>query len=151
MKNRFITLIIAVIAVANITGCSSVNLRRADELSIVKRGIVSDMKEVTLAGSSSGIGAATGGSIGAMIGANTRGGDFKTAIVGAVIGQIVGAFAGNEIEKKATEAAGLELFIKLEDGTEIALTQRKDDVQNINIGDRVRITQNGLKAKIEKI
>jgi outer membrane lipoprotein SlyB len=144
--------IIAILAVLVVsTGCTTVNLRRADEISVVKRGVVTDRKEVTLAGTTSGAGGAAGAVVGTAIGASGSGGSFTRAIVGSLVGNVVGAFAGNAAEKKLTETDGIELTVKLDGGEEVAVAQRREIVERIAIGDSVRITQSGPRATVEKV
>lgn len=149
--HKFLALCLIAIA-CTLSGCASSNLRRADEMSFVRRGIVTDVKEVTLAGTASGIGASAGSIFGTAIGGNrfSGSGDFKTAIVGALIGSVIGTVVGNEIEKKVTQASGIELTIKLDDGGEVAIPQRREAVEGIRTGDRVRVITNGPTAKVEK-
>jgi outer membrane lipoprotein SlyB len=139
------------LALTILSGCSTANLRRADEVASVKRGIVTDIKAVTLAGSTSGLGGASGATAGALIGVrSSSGGSFTRTIVSMLAGEILGGIAGIAAEKKLTEADGVELTIKLDDGLEIAVPVKKDSADGISVGDRVRITQSGAKATVEK-
>ena len=147
MKNLFAI----VVLLFALTGCSTANLRVADQLSSVKRGVVTDIKEVTLAGTNSGLGGASGATAGAVIGARSgMGGSFTRQIFSMLVGEIAGGIAGSAAERKLTETAGLELTVKLDDGSEIALPVRRDAAEGIAIGDRVRIVQNGARAAVEK-
>lgn len=156
MKTRIISLLAVLFIALATTGCATGNLRKADEIATVKRGVVTDLKEVTLAGNATGIGSSAGSAIGTAFGANAAarsvntGGDFKRAVIGALFGSIVGAVAGNELEKKVTEASGVEITIKLDDGAEVAVPQRREAAEGIKIGDHVRVVQTGAKAIVEK-
>lgn len=149
---KIVSILVLLVAALGLSGCNvgGGNLRHANEVSIVKRGVVTGLQPVTLAGTATGIGAASGAAVGTAIGANI-GGDWKTRLVGALVGQVAGAVAGNAVEKKVTETNGVEVTIKLDDGNEVAIPKRNEEVAGITIGSRVRITTRGSAAAIERV
>lgn len=149
MKNRISTIIIAFMAFVVLSGCTATNARRTNEVSSIKRGTVVSLQAVTLAGQSTGIGMASGSTAGVIIGARS-GGSVRSMLVGALVGQVVGAIAGHTLENKLTEADGIEVSIRLENGDEIAIPQPRSTAEVLQVGDKVRVIQSGSKAIVEK-
>jgi len=139
---------ICLIAAAFIlTGCSQlynsneVSINNTDEVLTYQTGTVESTKKVIIKDDGSGtmIGAYSGTVLGSMLG------NGKGNILSTLIGGLTGAFAGYEADK----ANGEELFIKLDNGKNIAVI-----VKGIKIkaGDRVRIIKNGYRiVRVEKI
>lgn len=149
MKKIITTLLVAVLAL-QLGGCvGNANLRKEGSIAVIKHGTVLALEEVTLEGTSSGVGVVTGAAVGTAVGAN-MGSSWKTMLIGSVIGQVVGAVAGHAAEKSITETSGIEVRIRMEDGTEIAVPQQRERVANISVGDRVRVVQSNGKTRIEK-
>ena len=130
-----------------LTGCSQlynsneVSINNTDEVLTYQTGTVESTKKVIIKDDGSGtmIGAYSGTVLGSMLG------NGKGNILSTLIGGLTGAFAGYEADK----ANGEELFIKLDNGKNIAVI-----VKGIKIkaGDRVRIIKNGYRiVRVEKI
>lgn len=150
---RIRSVVIAILACGILlasTGCSTLDTRRVGEVATVQRGVVTSVKPVTLAGSSTGAGATLGATLGTFVGAQ-MGGGLRGILVGAMIGQVVGAVAGKAVEKNVTASDGIELIVKLEEGNEIAVPQPTATAAEIRVGDRVTVIQTGATAVVEKL
>ena len=103
--------------------------------STVRFGVVESARPVTIDGTKSPIGAGAGAAVGGIAGSTV--GQGKGSAVGAVIGAVAGGVAGAAIENSATKQNGIEITIKLDNGTYIAVTQAADE--EFKPGERVRI------------
>lgn len=91
---------------------------------------------------SSGAGAVLGGIIGGVLGNQIGSGSGRDAAT--VAGAIAGGVAGNRIEKDSRSAPRYELFIRMDDGRRIVVTQ--PDLNNIRTGSYVRVS--GGRARL---
>ena len=101
----------------------------------VRFGVVDSVRPVTIEGTKSPVGAGAGAVIGGIAGGKI--GQGRGSDVAAVLGAVAGGIAGAAIENKATAQQGVEITIKLENGSYIAVTQAADEV--FLPGERVRI------------
>lgn len=136
------TIVIAFLAVFLAAGCASSKSGSAytrdearREMS-VRAGIVESVREVTIEGTKTpigaGAGAVTGGIAGSAVGAG------RGSAVGAVIGAVAGGVAGAAIEEGVTRKNGVEVTVKLDNGQLVAVVQEDDGTQ-FRPGERVRI------------
>ena len=98
-------------------------------------GTILRVEDVTIEGSSSGMGTLAGGAVGGVLGSTVGGGTGRT--LSTVGGAIAGGLTGSAIEKGATTSAGVELEVELDNGELLVVVQEKDTVYRV--GDRVRI------------
>jgi outer membrane lipoprotein SlyB len=105
----------------------------------VRFGTVDAVREVTIAGSQSGVGAVGGGVTGGIAGSTVGHGRGSSAA--AVIGAVAGGVAGAAIEESATRKNGLEITVKLDNGDLRAIVQENDTA--FKPGDRVRLLTAG--------
>jgi len=110
----------------------------------VRLGVVESVRNVTIEGTQSGVGAVAGAAVGGLGGSNVGGG--KGSSVGAVLGAVLGGVAGNAIEGSTTKKAGLEITVKLDNGQLIAITQEADE--QFRPGERVRILSGGGATRV---
>lgn len=82
-----------------------------------------------------GGGAVIGGIIGGILGSQVGSGSGRDAAT--VAGVIAGGVAGNEAEKKANAAPVYELFVRMDDGRRIVVSQR--ELNGVREGSYVRI------------
>ena len=101
----------------------------------VRMGVVESVRAVTIDGTKSPIGAGAGAAIGGIAGSAT--GQGRGSNVGAIIGAVAGGVAGAALENSATKQNGVEVTIKLDNGTYVAITQAADET--FAPGERVRI------------
>ena len=138
MKNhRLILIAIAALtlgACASQSGSSYERSQTRGEQS-VRLGVVESVRNVTIEGTKSGVGAVAGAAVGGIGGSSVGGGKGSTA--GAVVGAVLGGLAGNAIEESTTKQAGIEITVKLDNGQLTAITQAADEV--FRPGERVRI------------
>ena len=105
----------------------------------VRFGTVDSVREVTIAGSQSGVGAIGGGALGGIAGSGT--GDGRGAAAGTVVGAVVGGVAGAALEESATRKNGLEITVRLDSGDLRAIVQAAE--VPFKSGDRVRLLTAG--------
>jgi outer membrane lipoprotein SlyB len=101
----------------------------------VRLGVVESVRHVQIEGTKSGVGPMAGGAVGAVAGSNVGGG--KGAVVGTILGAVGGGIAGAAVEEGATRKDGLEITVRLDNGSLVAIVQEADE--NFSPGERVRI------------
>jgi len=101
----------------------------------VRMGVVESVRQVQIEGTKSPVGSIAGGVIGGVAGRNLGGG--SGSIVGSVVGAVAGGVAGSAIEEGVTRQTGLEITVKLDNGSLIAVTQGADEA--FQPGERVRV------------
>lgn len=87
---------------------------------------------------STGAGAVLGGIVGGVLGNQVGSGSGRKAAT--VAGAIAGGVAGNELEKDRRSAPLYELYVRMDDGRRLVVTQR--DIGAIRTGSYVRIYNN---------
>jgi len=140
-------------AAAAVGGCSTSSpdvIQRGDaqRLSRVEDGVILSVREVTVDGSQSGMGAAVGGVTGAVAGASRGGSSAESNVIGVLVGT-AGAVAGNAIERMATREQATELLIQLKGGERRAVVQAKGE-QVLAPGDAVILVTTGGKVRVTK-
>ncbi|MDO8313801.1 MAG: glycine zipper 2TM domain-containing protein [Rugosibacter sp.] len=147
MKNY--RLLVAAILALMLAACasqsgSSYSRTQTRSEQTVRLGVVESVRNVTIEGTQSGVGAVAGAAVGGLGGSNIGGG--KGSTVGAVLGAVVGGVAGNAIEGSTTKQAGLEITVKLDNGQLTAITQEADE--QFRPGERVRILSGGGATRV---
>jgi outer membrane lipoprotein SlyB len=128
-------------ATALLAGCASSNSgevysrNQARRAQTVQMGAVQAVRSVQIEGTKSGVGAVGGGVAGGVVGSTIGGG--KGSILAAVGGAALGAVGGAVAEEKLTKKNGLEITVKLDSGSIIAVVQEADVL--FAIGERVRV------------
>ncbi|OHC68475.1 MAG: hypothetical protein A2045_06685 [Rhodocyclales bacterium GWA2_65_20] len=142
MKNkRSLAALAATLAAVVLAGCagsqsgSSYSTTQARGEMTVRMGVVESVRQVTIEGSRTPVGALAGGIVGGVAGSNIGGG--KGATIGTVLGAVAGGVAGQAIEEHASKKNGLEITVKLDGGQLVAITQEADE--QFHPGERVRI------------
>lgn len=140
MRN-FRTLAVVSAAFLALAGCagsqsgSSYTPSQARGEMTVRMGVVESVRQVTIEGEKSPVGALAGGIVGGVAGSNVGGG--KGSTIGTVLGAVAGGVAGQAIEERVGKKAGLEITVKLDNGQLTAITQEADE--QFHPGERVRI------------
>lgn len=142
MKRIIATLLI--ISTVVMTGCAS-NMSSRDYSAVtsmqkmkVELGVVESVRNVKINGKPSPIGGMAGGALGAIAGSNAGGGIGQLAVM--VVAGAVGAAIGAVVDKKAHDADGIEVTVKMiSDGSLQAVTQAKDPAEVFAPGDSVRM------------
>lgn len=145
------TLLAAALAAA-LTACSTTNpdvVQRGDaqRLAQVQDATVLSVRPVTVDGSQSGVGAATGGVLGGLAGSSHSGGREQVAL--GVIGAVAGAVVGNVVERTATREEAIELLLQMKSGERRAIVQAKAG-ETFNPGDPVILVTTGGKTRVTK-
>lgn len=110
----------------------------------VRLGVVESVRNVNLEGSDSGAGTLAGAAIGGLAGSNVGGG--KGSSIGAILGAVAGGVAGHAIEGGVTKKQGLEITVKLDNGSMVAIVQENDEA--FRAGERVRLLSTGNKTRV---
>lgn len=135
---RIATILISSIAL--LAGCasqsgSSYSREQTRHEMTVRMGVVESVRRVSIEGTKSPVGAGAGAVIGGVAGSTV--GQGRGSGVASILGAIAGGVAGAVVEEKATKKDGLEITVKLEDGSYRAVTQEADE--EFKPGERVRI------------
>ncbi len=140
----------ALVASAVVSGCASTSSGsvysggQARQEQTVRMGVVESVRQVSIEGSRSGVGAVAGGVAGGVAGSNIGGG--KGSTIGSILGAVAGGIAGNAIEQSATKKQGQEITVKLDNGELRAITQEADEV--FRPGERVRLLSGGGVTRV---
>lgn len=116
----------------------------ARKVQTVKMGVVESVRTVKLEGTKSPVGTAGGAVVGGVAGSTLGGG--KGQAIATVLGAIIGGLAGSAAEEGLTRKDGLEITVKLDSGTMIAVVQEADD--QFQPGERVRILESGGTTRV---
>lgn len=142
-------LVIAFLAIltAACASSNSGNVYKRDDarkVQTVRTGVVESVRTVKLEGTKSPVGTVAGGAVGGIAGSSVGGG--RGSAIAAVIGAVVGGLVGSAAEEGLTRKDGLEITVKLDGGTMIAIVQEADE--QFNPGDRVRIVENAETSRV---
>ena len=125
-------------------GGSDYSRSQARTVQEVQMGIVKSVREVTIEGTKTPIGAGAGAVVGGVAGSTVGGG--RGRVVGATVGAVLGGVGGAAAEEAITRQKGLEITVKLDSGRMIAITQAAD--QEFWVGDRVRVLSGGGVTRV---
>jgi len=113
----------------------------------VRYGTIIGMRGVQIAGSQSGVGAASGAVAGGLLG-STVGGDWRARTALGVGGALVGGLAGNAIEQGVTQGQAVEFTIRPDGGGPPFTVVQTNELGfqpgervTVSFGDRVRIAR----------
>ncbi|NEX92223.1 hypothetical protein [Caulobacter sp. 17J65-9] len=113
----------------------------------VRLGEIESVRPVNIRPGQTHLGAITGGALGA-IGGSQIGGGTAANVAGGVGGAAAGAMVGSALQGSQS-TAGLELTVKLDDGSTIAVVQ-PGTPNDFRIGDRVRVTGQGENVRVNR-
>ena len=148
--SRLLLVAPAIAGVLAVSGCASTtsgnvySSGQARQEQTVRLGVVESVRQVTIEGSRTPIGAVAGGAVGGIGGANVGGGRGST--VGSILGAVAGGVAGSMLEERVTRKDGLEITVRLEGGELRAITQEADEV--FKPGERVRLLSGGGVTRV---
>ena len=140
----------AIASSAFVAGCASTSSGsvysggQARQEQTVRMGVVESVRQVSIEGSKSGVGAVAGGVVGGVAGSNIGGG--KGSTIGTILGAVAGGVAGSAIEQGTTKKQGLEITVKLDNGELRAITQDADE--SFRPGERVRLLSGGGVTRV---
>ncbi len=138
------TLSILVAACASSNSGSVYSRDDARKVQTVKTGVVESVRAVKLEGTKSPVGTVAGGAVGGIAGSTI--GHGRGSAIGAVIGAVAGGIAGSAIEEGVTRKDALEITVKLDGGSMIAIVQEADE--EFHPGDKVRIVENADTSRV---
>jgi outer membrane lipoprotein SlyB len=133
-----------------LTACASSNSGSvysrddARRVQTVRTGVVESVRSVKLEGTKSPVGTIAGGAVGGIAGSSIGGG--RGSAIAAVIGAVAGGLAGSAVEEGVTRKDALEITVKLDGGSLIAIVQEADEV--FKAGDKVRLIENGSTSRV---
>jgi outer membrane lipoprotein SlyB len=145
MRFGFCLLLVALLA-----GCASGNsgdAYRRDQTrqaQTVKMGVVESVRSVKIEGTKSPVGTAAGAVVGGVAGSSI--GEGKGSVIGAVVGAVAGGLAGSAIEEGVTRKDGLEITVKLDNGTMLAIVQEAGE--QFHPGERIRVLEGGGVTRV---
>ncbi|WP_296754371.1 glycine zipper 2TM domain-containing protein [Thiobacillus sp.] len=126
------------------TGGKDYSRAQARTVQEVQMGVVESVREVSVEGTKTPIGAGAGAVVGGVAGSTVGSG--KGSIVGATVGAVLGGLGGAATEEAVTRQKGVEITVKLDSGRLIAITQAADEV--FRVGDRVRVLSGGGTTRV---
>lgn len=135
---------ILVAACASSNSGSVYSREDARKVQTVKTGVVESVRSVKLEGTKTPIGTVAGGVVGGVAGGSIGHGAGST--IAAVIGAVAGGIAGSAIEEGVTRKDALEITVKLDGGSMIAIVQEADE--QFRAGEKVRIVENGDTSRV---
>ena len=138
------TLSVLVAACASSNSGSVYSRDDARKVQTVKTGVVESVRSVKLEGTKSPVGTIAGGAIGGVAGGTIWHGAGST--LGAIIGAVAGGIAGSAVEEGVTRKDALEITVKLDGGSMIAIVQEADE--QFHAGEKVRIVENGETSRV---
>lgn len=116
----------------------------ARKVQTVKTGVVESVRAVKLEGTKSPVGTVAGGVVGGVAGGSIGSG--RGSAIAAVIGAVAGGIAGSAIEEGVTRKDALEITVKLDGGSMIAIVQEADE--QFHPGEKVRIVENADTSRV---
>jgi outer membrane lipoprotein SlyB len=146
-----VTRLITILALSALLGaCASSNSGsvysrdEARKVQTVKTGVVESVRQVKLEGTKSPVGTVAGGVVGGVAGSTVGGG--KGQAIATVLGAVIGGLAGSAAEEGLTRKNGIEITVKLDNGSMIAIVQEADEY--FNPGEKVRVLENGGVTRV---
>jgi outer membrane lipoprotein SlyB len=110
----------------------------------IRMGVVENVRTVRIEGTKTPIGTVAGGAVGGIAGSTL--GHGRGSTVAAVVGAVVGGLAGAAAEEGITRKDGLEITVKLDNGTLLAVVQEADE--QFHPGERVRLVESGGTTRV---
>ncbi len=130
-----LTTVVLLTACATSNSGSVYSREQARQTHQVQLGVIAGVRPVTIEGTKSPIGAIGGAAIGGIAGSSIGGG--RGSDIMAVLGGIGGWIMGASIEEAVTQENGVELTVKLDNGTMIAVVQEAEEA--FAVGERVQV------------
>jgi outer membrane lipoprotein SlyB len=131
-------------------GCASSNSGsvysrdEARKTQTIRTGVVESVRQVKLEGTKSPVGTIAGGAIGGIAGSSVGSG--RTGGIATIIGALAGGLLGSAAEEGLTRKDAIEITVKLDGGTMVAVVQEADEI--FNPGERVRLVESGGTTRV---
>ena len=155
MKQQLKQVGLATLMAVTLTGCmndltgTTYSASEARQVQNVRFGTIAEARLVKLEGTEGEIGTLAGAAVGG-IAASGIGGQKESGIA-AVAGAVAGGVLGRMAEKKLTTKQGVELTVKLENGSYISVVQQADPNAPFLAGDKVKILSQGSTSRVVKV
>lgn len=149
MNNFRIVLLLAMAAV--LAGCASskagdvYSRDQTRNAQTVRMGVVESVRLVKIEGTKTPVGTAAGAVVGGVAGSTIGGGRGST--IAAVLGAVAGGVAGSAIEEGVTREDGVEITVKLDNGSMLAVVQEAA-AEQFHPGERVRVLDGGGATRV---
>ena len=107
-------------------------------------GVIEGVRELTVKGKGTGLGAVAGGVLGGAVGNQVGKGGGRTAMT--VLGAIGGGLAGNEIEKRQRSETVYEVRVRMDDGSVRSFQQKMAPTPGSRVtvdGNTLHVTRSG--------
>lgn len=147
MKRLLIAGCVVVLAACSTTSPDVIQRGDAQRLSQVQDAVVINVRPVTVEGSQSGIGGASGAVIGGVAGSSVGGS--REAIAVGVLGAVAGAVIGNTAERFGTRERAYEIMVQLRNGERRAIVQAQGN-ENFQPGDQVVLVSTGGTTRVTR-
>jgi outer membrane lipoprotein SlyB len=147
---RVLNIVSALLLATLLAACASSNSGsvysrdEARRVQTIKMGVVESVRTVSLEGTRTPIGGAAGAVVGGVAGSTVGHGAGQA--IATVVGAVVGGLAGAAAEEGITRKNGLEITVKLDNGSLVAVVQEADE--QFHPGDRVRLVENGSTTRV---
>ncbi len=109
---------------------------------------VESTRPVVIEGDRSEKGSLAGAVIGGVAGHGTT--NSSTQGLVTAVGAVAGAVVGQMAEEKMTRAQGLEITLKVDDGSNVIIVQEVEKVDEFAAGDRVKVVSGNGKLRVAK-
>lgn len=147
MKKLLIAALVASLAACATSSPDVIQRGDAQRMSQVQDATVLSVRPVTVEGSQSGVGAATGGVIGGVAGSSIGG--RRDSIVTGVLGAVAGGVIGNLAERSGTRENAVEILVQLRNGERRAIVQAQGN-EVLYPGDPVVLVTSGGKTRVTR-
>ncbi len=140
LKTTFVLLVVSLLNACASSNAGDVYSRdEARKIQTIRKGVVESVRTVKLEGTKTPVGTAAGAVVGGIAGSSV--GDGKGSAIAAVIGAVAGGLAGSAIEESVTRKDALEITVKLDNGSLVAIVQ--EATEQFSPGDSVRLIESG--------
>lgn len=140
----FLSLSLFLAACASSQSGSVYSRDEARKTQTVRMGVVESVRTVRIEGTKSPVGTVAGGAVGGIAGSSI--GHGRGSAAAAVVGAVVGGLAGAAAEEGLTRKDGIEITVKLDNGTMLAVVQEADE--QFHPGERVRLIESGGTTRV---
>lgn len=147
--------LIAAVSVVALAACTTADpnvIQRYDtqRLSQVQDATVLSVRPVTVEGSQSGVGTASGAVIGGVAGSSVGG--YRDGFVVGVLGAVAGAVIGNAVERNATKENAVEVMVQLRNGERRSIVQgRSAEDSALAPGEPVELVTTGGRTRVRRV
>ena len=146
---RFSALLVVGVLIAGCASSNSSDVYSRDQVrrtQTVQLGTVQAVRSVRIEGTKSGVGTVAGAVAGGVAGSTIGAGSGRT--LAALGGAALGAVGGTVAEEQITKKTGLEITVKLDGGSTIAVVQEADVM--FSVGERIRVLTSGGITRVTK-